>query len=529
MARLLVQLKLRLLTNALRSSTAAQTSFILSTFFALVVAVGGFYVLAQFRGLSASVDLTTVIFTAFALGWLILPIFAFGLDGTLDPATLALYPLRTRPLAVGLLAASAAGAWPAANLLAMLGVMVGLAAGALGLLVAVVAVVLQVLFCITLARLVTTSMARLLRSRRGKDLAVFLFIPIFALIELLGQVIPNAAAHGGITAASFAGVDAWMRWLPPGLAAHAIQDASHGHPGTALARLGLLAAVIVVLGWLWVRSLGRAMVTADTSSQSSQVRAAVLPLARYGVRGAVAARTWIYQRREPTSLVYWAITAVITAVVSASTILGPHKHPAVVIASAAVGAGYFGYFHANSVGLTGPPFIIEALALTSRRSWRAYFSGQNIVLAVIAAPLLTAICFGLAAAVRHPMEGVPATAVALAGLGAALGLSNILTVTLAYPMVQRSGSPMRQAAQGYGSYTFGGMLATLAGVGVAVTPVILVAAFTSSVAAAVRTPALIICSAAYGLALAWVGVQIAAREAESRLPELCQIAISSTI
>ena len=128
MARLLVQLKLRLLLNALRSSTAAQTSFIISTFFAFVVAVGGFYVLALFRGLSASVDLTTVIFTVFALGWLILPIFAFGLDGTLDPATLQLYPLRTRPLAVGLLAASAAGAWPAANLLALLGVTVGLAA-----------------------------------------------------------------------------------------------------------------------------------------------------------------------------------------------------------------------------------------------------------------------------------------------------------------------------------------------------------------------------------------------------------------
>src|SRR5580658_10297130 len=130
MARVLVQLKLRLVLNALRSSSAAQTSFIFSTFFAIVVAIGGFYVLSLFRGLTASVDLTTVIFCAFALGWLILPIFAFGLDGTLDPATVALYPLRTRQLAVGLLAASAAGAWPVANVLALLGVMVGLARGA---------------------------------------------------------------------------------------------------------------------------------------------------------------------------------------------------------------------------------------------------------------------------------------------------------------------------------------------------------------------------------------------------------------
>ena len=38
-----------------------------------------------------------------------------------------------------------------------------------------------------------------------------------------------------------------------------------------------------------------------------------------------------------------------------------------MIGSAVVGAGFVGYFHANSVGLTGPPFVIEALALTSRR------------------------------------------------------------------------------------------------------------------------------------------------------------------
>ena len=341
-------------------------------------------------------------------------------------------------------------------------------------------------------------------------------------------MIPNAAAQGGITAAGFAGVDAWMRWLPPGLAAHAIQDASHGHPGSALARLGLLAAVIIVLGWLWVRSLGRALVTADTSTGSSQLRGAALPLARYGLRGTVAARFWIYQRREPTSLVYWAMTSVFMVVISASTILGTHQHPAVVIASAVVGAGLVGYFHANSIGLTGPPFINEALALTSRRSLRAYFAGQNLAIGVIAAPLLTAISFGLAAAVRNPNQAVPATAVALAGLGAALGLANILTVTYAYPMARRSGSPMPQAAQGYGSYTFGGVLANLAGVAVAVTPVILAAAFTGTAPAAVRTPALIICSAAYGLALAWVGVQIAAREAEARLPELCQTAIRST-
>jgi ABC-2 type transport system permease protein len=529
MAWLLVQLKFQLLRNALRSSTGAKVSFILSTTFACLFAIGIFLVLALLRGNSASVDLTTVIFTVLALGWLILPIFAFGLDGTLDPATLAPYPLRTRPLATGLLAASATGAWPVANVIGLLGVTVGLARGGLGLLVAVVAVVLQVLFCIALARFVTTSMARLLRSRRGKDLAAFLVIPIFALYEFVTQVVPRVAAEGKISATSFNGLDSWLRWFPPGLAAHAIQDASDGRFGTALARIALLAAVIVAVGWQWIRALSRALVTADESTQSSQVRGGALPLARYGLRGTVAARFWIYQRRDPTSLIYWVMTAVIMVAVSISSIVGRQAHPGIVIASAVFGAGFVGYFHADSVGMTGSPFFVEALALTGRRSLRAYFSGQNLALSVIAVPLLTAICFGLAAAVRHPIEGVVATAVSLAGLGAALGISNILTVMLPYPMVKRAGSPMRQAAQGHQSNAIGGVFSSLLGVAVLASPVIVAGVLTSADQVAVRTPVLLVCGAVYGLVLASIGVRLAARAAEDRLPELCQIAFQSSL
>gem|GEM_PF-415616 len=529
MARVLVQLKLRLLRNALRASAAAKVSFIVSTTVAVLVAIAAFTVLALLRGQRASVDVTAVIFTTFAFGWLVLPIFAFGLDGTLDPATLALYPLRIRPLAVGLLAASASGAWPLANLAGLLGVTVGLARGPFGLLVAVVAVPLQVLFCITLARFVTTSMARLLRSRRGKDLAAFLIIPIFALYEFFTQVVPRVAAEGRISVSSFGGVDSWLRWLPPGLAAHAIADASDGHPGTAVARLALLAAVIAGLGWLWVRSLGRALVTADTSMRSSRVRSAALPLAGFGLRGTVTARVWIYQRRDPLSLVYWVMTAVIMVAASISSILGRQEHPSVLLVSAIFGAGFVGAFHANAVGLTGPPFLIEALALPTPRALRAYFTSQDIALGVIAVPLITAVSFGLAAAVRSPAEGFVAVAVGLAGLGAALAISSIFTVVLAYPMAKRAGSPMPQAAQGYGVYALGSTLGTLACAAVATVPVIAVAALTSADPAEVRVPVLVLSAALYGLTLAWAGVRVAARAAGGKLPELCQVALRSKL
>jgi ABC-2 type transport system permease protein len=525
-ARLLVQLKLRLLRNALRSSRQAKVSFILSIIFAGLAAVATFAGLAAQRGQSASVDLTTVVFTVFAFGWLILPILAFGLDGTLDPATLALYPLRTRPLAVGLLAASATGAWPLANLLGLLGVTVGLARGVPGVLIAVLAVLLQVLFCITLARFVTTGLAGLLRSRRGKDFAALLVIPIFASYEAFTQVVPKLAAEGRLTAASFAGVDGWMRWTPPGLAAHAIQDASGGHPGTALLRLALLAAVIVALGRLWIGALGRALVTVDTSTQSSAVRGAALPFARYGLRGTVAARFWIYQRREPGSLIYWGIIAVIMVAVSVSTILTP-AYLGALLGSAGFGAAFVGVFHANSIGMTGPGFSFEAVALTGRRTLRAYFSGQNIPLAVIAVPLLTVISFGLAAVAKHPVDGFLGMAVDLAGIGAGLGLGNIFTAALPYPVEKRIGNPTPKAADGYRGPALAGTLGSIFGTAAAVSPVVLGAVFTRSDPAVVRMPVLVLCAAGYGIALAWGGVRIAARTAEDKLPELCQIAVRS--
>jgi ABC-2 type transport system permease protein len=527
-ARLLVRLKLRLLANALRSSTPAKVSFIVSTILAGLVAIAAFAALAALRGQGAAVYLTSVIFTVFAFGWLIMPLMTFGLDGTLDPATLALYPLRTRPLAVGLLAASATGAWPAANVLGLLGVVIGLASGPAGVLIAFAAVAAQVLFCITLARFVTTALASVLRSRRGRDLAAFLVIPIFALYEAFTQVVPQLAATGKLTADTFSSTDGWLRWLPPGMAAHAIQDASDGKTGVAIARLAVLAAVIVVLGWLWVSSLGRALVTADTSTKGSAVRAAALPFARSGLRGAVAARTWIYQRRDPATIVYWGLVAVVMMATSVSTIRNRHYFTAVVL-SAGFGAAIMAMLNSNAIGSSGPGFGLDALALTGRRALRAWFAGVSGALAVIAVPLLTAVSFGVATVAGHPADGFVGMAVGLAGIGAALGLDSVFSATMAYPTETRPGSPLARPVGGYTGYAIGSRFASLFGVWALLSPVVVAAALTQDVAAAARMPVLVAGAAAYGFVLAWAGVWFAARAAEHRLPELCQVAIRSKV
>jgi hypothetical protein len=179
--------------------------------------------------------------------------------------------------------------------------------------------------------------------------------------------------------------------------------------------------------------------------------------------------------------------------------------------------------------MTGPGFGLEAMALAGRRALRAYFSGQDIAFGLIAVPLLVAVSFALAAVAGHPVDGFLAAAVDLAGIGAGLGLGSICTVILAYPTEKRAGSPTPRAISGYTGRSIGATFATLFSVAVLVLPVLLGAALTGSDPATVRMPVLVACAAVYGLGLAWIGVLIAARAAEQKLPELYQIAVRSKL
>ena len=135
----------------------------------------------------------------------------------------------------------------------------------------------------------------------------------------------------------------------------------------------------------------------------------------------------------------------------------------------------------------------------------------------------------IAAVAKHPVYGFVAMAVGLAAIGAGLALANLFTVSWAYPMEKRGGTPVPRAASGHNGQAAGSQLITLLAVGVAVTPVILAAVFTRTDPAAIWMPVLVLGGAAYGLALAWAGVRGAASVAGQKLPELSQIAIQTNL
>ena len=227
-------------------------------------------------------------------------------------------------------------------------------------------------------------------------------------------------------------------------------------------------------------------------------------------------------------MIYWGLTAVIMAVVAVRLVMTPDYFGG-LLASGAAGGAFAGIFHANAIGMSGPGFGLEAMALNGRRALRAYFSGQNIALGAIAVPLVTAVIFGLAAVARHPLDGFPALAVGLAGIGAGLALANLFSVASAYPMEKRAGTPLPRAADGHNGQAIATTFAALFAAALGTLPVIVAATLTGADSAAVRLPVLVLLAAVWGLALAWGGVEGAASMAEQKLPELAQIAARSKL
>jgi ABC-2 type transport system permease protein len=98
-----------------------------------------------------------------------------------------------------------------------------------------------------------------------------------------------------------------------------------------------------------------------------------------------------------------------------------------------------------------------------------------------------------------------------------------------YPVQKRVGSPVPNAADGYGGQVFAGSMGSIFGVALVSVPVILAVLFTTSAPDAVRVPLLLVGAAAYGLALAWAGAYLAAVSAAGKLPEICQAALRSKL
>ncbi|MEV7803946.1 hypothetical protein AB0O28_13440 [Microbispora sp. NPDC088329] len=513
MTWLFVRLKLSLVRGGLRGETGKQVGFIFSLGLAFLAAVAGFGLLSliRFAPSAVALDLVSAAFAVFAVGWIVVPLTAFGLDETLDPARLALFPLTTRQLATGMLAASAAGPWPIASLAALFGGVVALAHGPGGVLLGVPAVVLQFAFCLTVSRLVTTALSGVLRTRRGRDLLAVAAIFVVLLVQ-----VPNLLINRGLSGDPtriLASVGEVLRWTPPGLAAHAIADG--GLAGVA--ELIVVAVAVVVLGWLWIAALRYALVRPDSSSQGggSVRRSGRVPLGRFlpdGMLGAVVAKELKYAAREPRGRVNWITALVVTLIITLS-MQGRDggAGPGSVIGPACLAAVMIGLQAANSFGIDGRSLWMNAVAFSTPRDVRTDLAGRHLSMAVIGVPLLALVSVIAALLAGDALWALAAVPVAWGVLGVAMGVGALTSVTAPYTYPDRLNA-FSGAAPGQGGQAFGASLATMVATGVLALPVVVPVLLGLTWWAVLAVP--------YGVAVAWAGRRLAAGIGFARLPEL---------
>ena len=123
------------------------------------------------------------------LAWIVVPMFAYGTDPTLDPSRFATYAIPSRTLALGL-AVSALVGLPAlgTSLVAAMSI-VTWSHSLVGALIAAVSAILVVATCILLSRVGTAWASSLLQSRRGRDAIVTVTISSYVLVSCFERVL----------------------------------------------------------------------------------------------------------------------------------------------------------------------------------------------------------------------------------------------------------------------------------------------------------------------------------------------------
>ncbi|WP_248961854.1 hypothetical protein [Sphaerisporangium perillae] len=510
MAWLFVRLKLRLIAGNLRGDVMRQVGFVFTLIAAALAACGGFALMSLLRLAPPDValDAGMVLFTLLTLIWVIGPLLVFGVDETLDPARLALFPLTARQMATGMFAASVTGPWPLASLLVLLGAVVGLSRSLTGVLVGLVAAVLQLAFCLVASRVVTTALSGVLRTRRGRDL-----LAVGVVFVILLTQVPNLLLNqgvGGDPRVFLSGLASIVRWGPPAMAAHAIADGALA----GLAEIAVVGVVVLALGDVWIAVLRRAMVRADSSTQVGSVRRSrfdgLLPA---GPLGAVVAKELKYVRREPRGRMGWMAAVGFAGILMFSLSGGPNglEGAALAVAPACIGALMIGLQASNAFGIDGRALWMNAIVYSSQRDLRTDFAGRHLAVSLVAVPLLAVLSIAAALFAGYPPWVLPALLTSAGLLQIALGVGAVTSVVLPYTYPERINA-FTSAAPGQGGVAFAGSFGAMLGTSLLAVPVVLPVFLGLTWVALLAVP--------YGLAVAFAGRRLAAMIGYARLPDL---------
>ncbi|WP_059006117.1 hypothetical protein [Streptomyces specialis] len=516
-----LRLKLALVRNGVRQTAGRSAAFVGAVVVTLLFGGLGLLGMVALRGHEHGPEAAVVLVALLALGWAFMPLFVGGADETLDPARLAMLPLRPNAMLTGQLVASVVGLGPLFTLLLVTGAAVTVADGAAGVVAAVVAVPLALLTCTTLARALATANAGLLSSRRGRDLAVLSGVLIAVGVQALNLGVSKLSGENG--AGPLEALADVLRWVPPAAAVEGVRAVGDGSYGRAAAALGgSLLVWLLLLGW-WRRTLTKLLTAPDSSTlgapETAKSRAARsgsgpsrwLPAGR---AGAAAQRTLRYGWRDPKTKMGWAsalgVGLLMPVVTAAQGGTSPYN---AFWASALLGLLMYNQFGQDYSGF----WLVSQTIATSRDAYLELY-GRALAVALVAVPFTSAVV-ALSAGLADDWASAPdAMGLALALLGALIGLGAVTSARFPYSIPQDS--PMKNVAPGQGALAWFSILGGMLAGPVLCAPVIaLVVTLHMSDATGWLWTTLPL-GAGYGVLMAWAGLRLAAPVTVRRLPEI---------
>ncbi|BET49439.1 transporter [Streptomyces tendae] len=513
-----VRLKLSLLRNGLRQSGGRRAAYLASLVVVLLFAALQLIGLIALRGYAHVDSLVVLLAAVLALGWAVMPLFFPGGDETLDPTRLVMLPLRPGPLVRALLTSSLVGIGPLFTLCMFAGSVVAVAHGGAAYAVGAVGAVLALLVCVTLARAVAAANVRLLTSRKGRDLAV-----LSGLVVAVGAQLVNFGAQrlGSSGLGELDPVADVVRWVPPASAVGAMDAASDGSYGIALAQLALTAAALGLLLRVWARHLTRLMTTPDGSTLQGDTKAVrergPAGAARWlpaGRTGTTMERTLRYVWRDPKTKAAWVTSLAIGLIVP------------VFNAWQGTGSVYFACFAAgmlgiqmyNQFGQDTSAFWMVAMTISSTRDAYVELRARALALLLITLPYATLVTV-LTTAMLDDWRKLPeALGLSFALLGAMLATGAWTSARFPYSIPQEGYKNVAPGQVGLAWVSiFGGMI----GAALLCAPVIALTIWLNvSAGGGDLGWVLLPVGAVYGAALTLLGLRLAAPRTADRLPEI---------
>ncbi|MBH0346416.1 hypothetical protein AVT_02990 [Bacillus tropicus] len=189
MVSVLMQMKLSILKHSMNGGR--KVLFIMTGLIGLLLAIGTIILFSFYPTEQAiSKNILYVTFTIWTVGWMLGPILSGG-DGILRTEYFVLLPLNPYKLARTLLVVSFIGLGPIVSFIAFIGLLIYAARISLyATIVAVPAIILQLIFVVLLSKVIISLMGEAMRSRAGMEIGAMFIGLIIAFLNVGWYALP---------------------------------------------------------------------------------------------------------------------------------------------------------------------------------------------------------------------------------------------------------------------------------------------------------------------------------------------------